>query len=134
MKSKASRITFWVVVIAAILLTAALLLAGFLLLYPEEVFQVPSPNGDYVLHFYQIGSPGFPLGPVTVLAAVTDSRGYVSDATVFRLQTDGASLSIHNFSDAQWSKDSVTFLLLEEGPLTERTLQLPRPRLYYKIF
>lgn len=134
MKSKAFKITFWVTAIGVILLAVALVFTAFLLLYPEEVFQITSPNGDYSLHFYQIGAPGFPFGPATVLATVTDSRGYISDSVIFQLQTDGTSLSIHNFSDAQWSKDSVTFLLLEEGPLTERTLQLPRPRLYYKIF
>lgn len=134
MKSKASRITFWVAAIAAILLAAALLLAGFLLLYPEEVFQVSSPDERYQLHFYQIGAPGFPFGPVTVRVTATDQDGKFLDSVTFKLQTDGTALSIHNLENIQWHPDRVTITLLEEGPLTERTLQLHRRKLYYKIF
>lgn len=97
-----------ILVSVLILLFAVVLITAFLLIYEEqfrkeEVYREYSPDGEYVFVLSQVGSPGWPFGPVKAQIEVRSSTGKRMDKEGIVVHTDGGQLSKYNIEEIQWN-------------------------------
>ena len=96
-----------ILVAVLILLFAAVLSFVCLVIYEEqfrkeEVYRQSSPDGAYVFVLSQVGSPGWPFGPVKAQIEVRISTGKRMDKESIVVHTDGGRLSEYNIEKIQW--------------------------------
>ena len=90
-----------------ILLFAAVLIVVSLVIYEElfrkeEVYRQSSPDGEYVFVLSQVGSPGWPFGPVKAQIEVRSFKGKRMDRESIVVHTDGGQLSQYNIETIRW--------------------------------
>lgn len=90
-----------------ILLFTAVLITAALVIYEEqfrkeEVYRQSSPDGKYVFVLSQVGSPGWPFGPVKAQIEVRSPKGKRMDRESIVVHTDGGRLSRYNIEKIRW--------------------------------
>lgn len=72
-----------------------------------------SPDGDYTISLYQIGSPQWSFGSVKARLVLEDSRGKTVDTEDFSLGNDGTGVAESNIAAITWAEDQVQVQMKE---------------------
>ena len=80
-------------------------------LYICEIATYESPDGQYILIFEQVGSPGWPFGPVDVRLTLRTSRGVYIDRISATVYNDGTNAHTGNIESIQWGETAITVIL-----------------------
>lgn len=72
-----------------------------------------SPDGDFVVSLYQVGSPQWSFGPVDAKLVLTDSEGQKIDEVNLGLANDGTDVRVDNIVKIIWSGDHVEVQMRE---------------------
>lgn len=99
-----------IIVLCVLLVIASLFVFAFVYAEhyaKEEICRVDSPSGEYTYVLTQIGSPGWPFGPVKAQIKVLNSKGRTVDKSTFWVNNDGGGLSATQIKDVRWNDASV---------------------------
>lgn len=108
------------VIVLALVIAACLIGKGTLITSQE------SPNGDYTVHLYQIGSPGWPFGAVSAKLVLENSEGDTIDKVTFDLANDGGGVYEGNIEEIHWLQENVE-IIMGEADTTKQYIYI----LYY---
>lgn len=103
--------------IAALFVAISLILmfsACFFETDTEEVIFITSedsPDGNYTLSLYQLGSPQWSFGSVDAKLVLTDREGAVIDQVKFGLANDGAGVGAGNIEKITWLDNQVEIIM-----------------------
>ena len=86
-----------------------------------------SPDGDYTLQLFQVGSPTWSFGSVKARLVLQNADGDTVDAVDFSLNNDGGGVHAYNIEDITWHEDHVEILMNESDTIRQYTY-----RLYYE--
>ena len=75
-----------------------------------------SPDGNYTVCLYQVGSPQWSFGSVNAKLVLKDTKGNVIDEENFGLGNDGAGVHTGNLKSITWMENEVEILMDDEGP------------------
>ena len=94
----------------------------------EEVYRESSPDGRYTVVLSQVGSPGWPFGPVKAEIKVLDSDGKTVDRKSVVVHTDGGQLSIYNIETIDWCDDVLKVACVGEDGVAVYTLEYSKTK------
>ncbi len=80
-------------------------------LAPSEIAEYKSPDRQYTLVFYQLGSPDWPFGETDVRFKLKDARGRKLNSVDTTIQDDGSSATEYNVKRVVWLEDRVEVTL-----------------------
>lgn len=122
-------------VIAIILVAAILLFVGYItltiaffavmeitdpLFYRPEVYRGSSSDNEYVLVIKQIGSPGWPYGPVKAQIKVLNANEKKLDKETVLVYTDGTDLwPEYHVGEIRWGENTLEIDFNGEKPFTQ---------------
>ena len=66
-----------------------------------------SPDGNFTVSLYQVGSPQWSFGPVKAKLVLADSWGKILDEENFSLNNDGTDVFAGNIAEIIWSDSYV---------------------------
>ena len=76
-----------------------------------------SPDGDYSVYLYQVGSPQWSFGSVGAKLILKNSNDKVVDEKEFSLANDGAGVYEGNLKSITWLENEVKILIdADEAP------------------
>lgn len=70
-----------------------------------------SPDGNYTVYLYQVGSPQWSFGSVNAKLILKDTSGKKIDEENFSLANDGAGVYAHNLKAITWMENEVEILM-----------------------
>ena len=70
-----------------------------------------SPDGDYSVCLYQVGSPQWSFGSVGAKLVLKKSNGEIVDEKAFSLANDGAGVYEGNLKSITWLENEVEILM-----------------------
>lgn len=117
------------VLIAGILLLAAAIFIGATAIYKEEyekteICREVSPDGEYVLVLYQVGSPDWSFGPVKAQLSLESGSGKQLAKEDMSLMNDGSDVMEGNILSVTWQEDRVEILMREFDTTKQETYSL----------
>ncbi len=88
-----------------------------------EVYREQSPNGEFEFVLYQVGSPGWPFGPVKAQVKLLNAKGEMVDKTEnFWVDTDGSALREYYIKDVLWQDKELKVVFSGEDGLQNQIL------------
>lgn len=72
-----------------------------------------SPDNNYTVSLYQVGSPQWSFGPVNAKLVLYDSECQKIDEESFELRNDGGNVKGSNIIQIIWSEDQVEIRMQE---------------------
>ena len=95
------------VLIAIAVVFAVIMVLASVFIYEDqfkkrEVYRVENPDNGFAFVLYQVGSPGWPFGPVKAEIRVVNSNGKTLDKEAIVIHTDGAQLSKYYIDGLRW--------------------------------
>ena len=76
-----------------------------------------SPDGNYSVYLYQVGSPQWSFGSVGAKLVLKKSNGEIVDEKAFSLANDGAGVYEGNLKSITWLENEVKILMdADEAP------------------
>ncbi|MBE6797661.1 MAG: hypothetical protein E7531_04920 [Ruminococcaceae bacterium] len=92
----------------------------------EEIFitSQTSPDGNYVVSLYQVGSPQWPFGSVDARLVLENANGKKVDKVKFSLANDGAGVFEGNIEKITWKKNQVEIIMGEADTTNQFTYVL----------
>lgn len=96
-------------------LSAIIICVIFVCFFEEEILITSqnSPNGDYTIFLYQVGSPQWSFGSVKAKLVLKDSNGKTVDKQEFSLANDGAGVFEDNIKKITWMENQVEIVMGE---------------------
>ena len=73
----------------------------------EEIHTLRSPDGNYTVEVFQVGSPGWSFGPVKARLILSDNNGETLDRLDISLNNDGSGVDPYNINDIRWLDHTV---------------------------
>lgn len=70
-----------------------------------------SPDGNYSVYLYQVGSPQWSFGSVGAKLVLKNSNGKILDEKEFSLANDGAGVHEGNLKSITWLENEVEVLM-----------------------
>lgn len=83
-----------------------------------------SPDGDYTIYLYQVGSPQWPFGSVNAKLVLEDNNGKKIDEEKFALANDGAGVFEGNIKEITWLENQVQIIMGEADTIQQYTFIL----------
>jgi len=80
-----------------------------------------SPDNDYTVYLYQVGSPQWSFGSVGAKLVLKDSNGKVVDEEKFSLANDGAGIFEGNIKEITWLENRVEIIMGESDTTQQYT-------------
>lgn len=98
-------------VLALVLL--ACILTGCLFESIKMITYQHSPDENYTVYLYQVGSPQWSFGGVTAKLVLKNANGKKLDEKTFELANDGGGVTKGNILEVVWSENSVEVQMRE---------------------
>ena len=76
----------------------------------REIYQENSPDGNYTIVLYQVGSPQWSFGSVKAKLVLEDANGKKIDEEDFGLANDGAGVFEGNVKEITWMENQVKII------------------------
>lgn len=91
--------------------------------FEEEILIVShnSPDGNYVVYLYQVGSPQWSFGSVNAKLVLKDNNGKKIDEKEFALSNDGAGVFESNIKEITWLENQVEIIMGESDTTNQFT-------------
>ena len=101
--------------LCAVLIAVFLIFALSACSFEEEtlITSQSSPNGNYTVCLYQVGSPQWSFGAVKAKLVLKDGNGTVLDEVNFSLANDGTGVYVDNIKQISWSENRVEISMRE---------------------
>ena len=98
-----------------ILLVVFMILVSSACFFEEEILiaSANSPDGNYTVHLYQVGSPQWSFGSVNAKLILEDANGKTVDEEHFGLSNDGAGVFEGNIKEITWMDNQVEIIMGE---------------------
>ena len=87
----------------------------------REIYQENSPNGNYTIVLYQLGSPQWSFGSVKAKLVLEDANGKKIDEEDFGLANDGAGVFEGNVKEITWMENQVKIIMGESDTTKQFT-------------
>ena len=90
----------------------------------EEIILITSqnsPDNDYTVYLYQVGSPQWSFGSVNAKLVLRNSNGKTVDEEEFALSNDGAGVFEGNVKEITWSDHQVEIIMGESDTTNQFT-------------
>jgi hypothetical protein len=116
--------------IATIFLVIVMMMSFSACFFVEEIEEVilitseDSPDGNYTVSLYQLGSPQWSFGSVDAKLVLTDREGAVIDQVKFGLANDGAGVGAGNIEKITWLDNQVEIIMGESDTTRKFTFVL----------
>ena len=116
--------------IATIFLVIVMMMSFSACFFVEEIEEVilitseDSPDGNYTVSLYQLGSPQWSFGSVDAKLVLTDREGAVIDQVKFGLANDGAGVGAGNIEQITWLDNQVEIIMGESDTTRKFTFVL----------
>lgn len=116
--------------IATIFLVIVMMMTFSACFFVEEIEEVilitseDSPDGNYTVSLYQLGSPRWSFGSVDAKLVLTDREGAVIDQVKFGLANDGAGVGAGNIEKITWLDNQVEIIMGESDTTRKFTFVL----------
>lgn len=83
-----------------------------------------SPDNNYTVYLYQVGSPQWPFGSVGAKLVLKNSNGKIVDEKEFLLANDGAGVYEGNLKSITWLDNQVEIIMGESDTTQQYTYML----------
>lgn len=116
--------------IATIFLVIVMMMSFSACFFVEEIEEVilitseDSPDGNYTVSLYQLGSPQWSFGSVDAKLVLTDREDAVIDQVKFGLANDGAGVGAGNIEKITWLDNQVEIIMGETDTTRKFTFVL----------
>ncbi len=80
-----------------------------------------SPDNDYTVYLYQVGSPQWSFGSVNAELVLKNSNGKTVDEEEFALSNDGAGVFEDNIKEITWLDNQVEIIMGESDTTNQFT-------------
>jgi len=80
-----------------------------------------SPDNDYTIYLYQVGSPQWSFGSVNAKLVLENSNGKTVDEEEFALANDGAGVFEGNIKEITWLENRVEIIMGESDTTQQYT-------------
>lgn len=97
---KIVKVTF--LVLLALIVIAISTFVYFERFHKTEIYRESSPDGLHTFVLCQVGSPGWPFGPVKAEIRVLNAKGRTVAKEAFWVNNDGGSLYEFNIKAIRW--------------------------------
>lgn len=87
----------------------------------REIYQENSPDGNYTIVLYQVGSPQWSFGSVKAKLVLEDANGKKIDEEDFGLANDGAGVFEGNVKKITWMEKQVKIIMGESDTTKQFT-------------
>ena len=87
----------------------------------REIYQENSPDGNYTIVLYQVGSPQWSFGSVKAKLVLEDANGKKIDEEDFGLANDGAGVFEGNVKEITWMENQVKIIMGESDTTKQFT-------------
>lgn len=105
-------------------IVAAFMIFAFSACFLEEkiiVTSQSSPDGNYTVYLYQVGSPQWSSGSVDTELVLKNSNGKIADEVIFSLANDGAGVFEGNIKEITWLENQVEIIMGESDTIQRYT-------------
>ena len=107
---KIVKITF--LVLLALIVIAISTFVYFERFHKTEIYRENSPDGLHTFVLCQVGSPGWPFGPVKAEIRVLNAKGRTVDKETFVVNNDGKQLCVWNILTVRWNESKLEIELI----------------------
>lgn len=105
-------------------IVASVMIFAFSACFLEEkiiVTSQSSPDGNYTVYLYQVGSPQWSFGSVDAELVLKNSNGKIADEVKFSLANDGAGVFEGNIKEITWLENQVEIIMGESDTIQRYT-------------